>query len=189
MSENPMQSAVREFHEKFGLTIGDTPAVRDAELRANLIIEEAIEAAAALMCIAYAADRQTAYWKLRAAVVNAVGHACEKLPNDSDALLVEAIDGLCDSNYVNFGTAVVLGVDLQPFYDEVHRSNMAKEGGPMRADGKVLKPEGWQPPRIAEILHAQIINREASREISRADCNSQLLPLLRIARQIDPRHR
>jgi len=29
-----------------------------------------------------------------------------------------------------------------------HASNMAKEGGKTRADGKVLKPEGWRPPDI-----------------------------------------
>jgi len=33
-----------------------------------------------------------------------------------------------------------------------HASNMAKEGGKTRADGKVPKPEGWRPPDIrAEI--------------------------------------
>lgn len=45
-----------------------------------------------------------------------------------------------------------LGIDLYPFYEEVHRTNMAKLGGPKRADGKQLKPDGWQPPRIAEML-------------------------------------
>lgn len=45
-----------------------------------------------------------------------------------------------------------LGLDLFPFYEEVHKTNMAKLGGPKREDGKQLKPPGWQPPRIAEIL-------------------------------------
>jgi hypothetical protein len=47
-------------------------------------------------------------------------------------------------------------VDLEPFFAEVHRTNMAKVGGPVRPDGKKLKPEGWQPPDIAGILRAQI---------------------------------
>jgi hypothetical protein len=29
---------------------------------------------------------------------------------------------------------------------------MAKQGGAMRADGKLLKPEGWLPPDLAPIL-------------------------------------
>lgn len=66
--------------------------------------------------------------------------------------LVEAIDGLCDLLYVIYGAAAEFGVDLEPFFDEVHRSNMAKVGGPVRADGKRLKPEGWEPPRIAWML-------------------------------------
>ena len=66
--------------------------------------------------------------------------------------LVGAIDGLCDLIYVALGTAIEFGIDLEPFFDEVHRSNMAKEAGPMRADGKILKPAGWAPPDIAGIL-------------------------------------
>ena len=66
--------------------------------------------------------------------------------------LVEAIDGLCDILAVVYGTAAEFGIDLAPFWDEVHRTNMAKAGGPVRADGKRLKPEGWQPPDIAGVL-------------------------------------
>jgi len=67
--------------------------------------------------------------------------------------LVEAIDGMCDLLYVVHGTALEFGIDLDPFFAEVHRSNMKKEGGPSRADGKILKPEGWKPPRISDILN------------------------------------
>lgn len=66
--------------------------------------------------------------------------------------IVEAIDGMCDLLCVTYGTAEELGVDLAPFWAEVHRSNMAKAGGPVRGDGKRLKPEGWQPPDIAGVL-------------------------------------
>ncbi len=69
--------------------------------------------------------------------------------------MVEIVDALCDLLYVTYGAAVTLGVDLEPHFAEVHRSNMAKRGGPKRADGKQLKPEGWQPPRLAEILARQ----------------------------------
>lgn len=41
-----------------------------------------------------------------------------------------------------------VGVDLKPFFMEVHRTNMNKLQGPKREDGKQLKPEGWKPPRI-----------------------------------------
>lgn len=66
--------------------------------------------------------------------------------------LVQTIDGLCDLLCVVHGAALEFGVDLDPFWAEVHKTNMAKAGGPVREDGKVLKPEGWTPPRIAELL-------------------------------------
>lgn len=51
--------------------------------------------------------------------------------------------------------AIDLGIDIKPLFEEVHRTNMLKVGGPTRADGKILKPEGWQPPRIRELLIEQ----------------------------------
>ena len=66
--------------------------------------------------------------------------------------IVEVIDALCDLKYVSDGSAVTWGICLEPFFNEVHRSNMEKLNGPRRPDGKILKPKGWSPPRIADIL-------------------------------------
>lgn len=76
--------------------------------------------------------------------------------------LVEAIDGLCDVLYVVIGTAVAFGVDIEPFFDEVHRTNMLKTTGPVRADGKRMKPEGWKPPDIIGLLqnHRMVVCKE-----------------------------
>lgn len=69
--------------------------------------------------------------------------------------LVEAADALCDIIYVVMGAAVTWGIDLGPLMEEVHQSNMAKEGGGFKNNGKVKKPVGWQPPRIKELLEEQ----------------------------------
>lgn len=61
-------------------------------------------------------------------------------------------DALADLIYVAIGTAITYGIDLRPVWEEVHRTNMAKTGGGRRRDGKVLKPEGWQPPDISAAL-------------------------------------
>jgi predicted HAD superfamily Cof-like phosphohydrolase len=53
---------------------------------------------------------------------------------------------LADVVYVAYGTAHALGIDLEAALAEVHRANMSKADGPRRADGKVLKPEGFIPP-------------------------------------------
>lgn len=62
---------------------------------------------------------------------------------------------LADLLYVVYGTAVSCGIDLEPVFREVHRSNMTKVGGHKRADGKWVKPPGYSPARIEPILAAQ----------------------------------
>ena len=64
----------------------------------------------------------------------------------------EVIDAICDIDVVIHNASNAMGIDTEPFFQEVHRSNMAKAGGPTRPDGKKLKPEGWEPPRIKEML-------------------------------------
>lgn len=131
---HPVQRDVAAFHEALELTIGETPAIRDADLRASLILEEAAETAESL-----------------------TGRKVECSLGVSDSArrersLAGAIDGLCDLLAVVYGAAVTFGIDLAPFWEEVHRTNMAKVGGPKRADGKQLKPEGWTPPDIEGLL-------------------------------------
>ena len=66
--------------------------------------------------------------------------------------LPEIVDALCDLLYVTYGSGVALGIDLEPFFAEVHRANMTKAGGYRRADGKWMKPAGWLPPDIDGLL-------------------------------------
>ena len=72
---------------------------------------------------------------------------------------VELIDAICDILYVTYGAATELGISpqqLDAFFDEVHRTNMAKAGtdGKIveRMDGKVMKPLGWKPPDIKTLF-------------------------------------
>ena len=48
-----------------------------------------------------------------------------------------------------------LDIDVRPVFEAVHAANMAKVGGGVREDGKVLKPPGWQPPDVEAIIEAQ----------------------------------
>ena len=64
-------------------------------------------------------------------------------------------DGIVDLAYVILGTAVSYGIDIRPIWDAVHEANMAKVSGGKRADGKILKPAGWHPPPVAELLAKQ----------------------------------
>jgi predicted HAD superfamily Cof-like phosphohydrolase len=124
------QGLVEQFHRAVGLTVGVEPALRDRELRASLIREEAAEAVEAI----------------------------EK------GDFIGAIDGLCDLLYVVYGAAVTFGIDVEPFFAEVHRANMTKIGGPVRSDGKRLKPAGWLGPELEPIL-VQQIHRSSQRRL------------------------
>ena len=65
---------------------------------------------------------------------------------------------LADLLYVVYGTAVSYGIDMEPVFREVHRSNMSKVGGFKREDGKWVKPATYSPAAIEPILaeqHAQ----------------------------------
>lgn len=62
---------------------------------------------------------------------------------------------LADLLYVVYGTAVSCGIDLEPVFREVHRSNLSKEGGSRREDGKWIKPPTYSPACIQPILALQ----------------------------------
>jgi predicted HAD superfamily Cof-like phosphohydrolase len=70
--------------------------------------------------------------------------------------LTEIADAIADIVYILVGTAHLKGIPFDRVLAEVHRSNMTKLGpdgkAHRRADGKILKPPTFEPPRIREIL-------------------------------------
>jgi len=67
---------------------------------------------------------------------------------------VEMVDALADILVVTYGAAIEMGVDLEPVFAEVHRSNMSKDGG-KDAGGKILKGPGFRPPDVLGALARQ----------------------------------
>ncbi|MEX5217984.1 MAG: MazG nucleotide pyrophosphohydrolase domain-containing protein [Nitrospiraceae bacterium] len=63
---------------------------------------------------------------------------------------------LADLLYVVYGTAVSYGIDMDPVFREVHRSNLSKVGGYKRGDGKWVKPPTYSPAQIGPILTSQL---------------------------------
>lgn len=68
-------------------------------------------------------------------------------------------DALLDLVYVAMGTAHLRGYPWKSGWDEVQRANMTKErAAPDGSNSKrgsswdVVKPDGWTPPRIDEVL-------------------------------------
>lgn len=84
--------------------------------------------------------------------------------NPSLENLVEVADGIGDTIYVLCQLARAMGVPLNQIFNAIHSANMQKVDPATRKvtkreDGKVLKPEGWEPPDIFGILEVYA-NRE-----------------------------
>jgi predicted HAD superfamily Cof-like phosphohydrolase len=140
-----LRAQVTEFHQAFGVPAPNkpqAPGLDRVQLRLRLIGEEFCELVNALGC-----DPQTLK-ELETAVDWSIRHL-------GSVDLVDAADALADLDYVIEGTRLEFGIDGEPIADEVHRSNMAKLGQKPRPDGKITKPEGWQPPDVAGCLKAQ----------------------------------
>lgn len=69
--------------------------------------------------------------------------------------VVALAQALADVLYTAYGTAISCGIDMEPVFHEVHRSNMSKVGVHQRADGTWMKPTGYTPPTLQPILAAQ----------------------------------
>lgn len=74
----------------------------------------------------------------------------------STVTLTSVLDGLVDSVYVLYQLSNTLKLPFDAAFREIHNSNMAKRGldgkVTFRNDGKVLKPEGWTPPKLHALL-------------------------------------
>ena len=135
-----IQAMVAEFHEAMGhpnkLAGGGVPNAEHErkELRLDLIQEEFEELTDAAG--SYYPDKKE------------LSDTGEYDPADT----VEYADALGDMSYVIFGAALEAGIDLNAVITEIHRSNRTKVGGPVRADGKKLKPDTFEEPQIAKVL-------------------------------------
>jgi predicted HAD superfamily Cof-like phosphohydrolase len=72
--------------------------------------------------------------------------------------LVGVADALADLLYTIYGAGVSYGIDLEPVFREIHRSNMSKSSSVLlhRPDGKLPKGANYSPPRVKETVAAQM---------------------------------
>jgi predicted HAD superfamily Cof-like phosphohydrolase len=99
------------------------PSQENANLYRNLIVEE--------------------FWEFQQAI------------KDNDE--VEQLDACMDMIWVILGYCHMKGYKVEAAWNEVARSNLSKidkQTGKVikREDGKVLKPENWQPPNLKSFI-------------------------------------
>jgi predicted HAD superfamily Cof-like phosphohydrolase len=131
--ETPPGKRVEEFHNTFGVKHETSEELWN--LRLDLTLEEMMEVAKA------------------AGFEHDDDHGLAlKGKFDPETLLKE----LCDLVYVAIGWCVFMGWDFDEAFKRVHASNMSKmpKDGKvlMREDGKILKPDTYAPPDLADLV-------------------------------------
>ena len=118
------------------------PDSKTRELRARLILEEAMETIDALGCTVMYETYQTLDFDWMTV----------EATHEPD--LVEIADGCADISVVTIGTLVACGIPDLPLFEMVDTNNLAKfgPGGYLREDGKWIKPPDHQPPNIKDLL-------------------------------------
>jgi predicted HAD superfamily Cof-like phosphohydrolase len=152
----------REFMRACGQTVG-VINVEQANLYVKLVVEEAVEE----LLLKAVPDAMRAIHR---------GDALRAIQGEGDAVdeITAVADGIADSIVVLIGLAESFGLDMEPIWLEVQRSNHDKIGPDgkvvRRADGKILKPEGWRAPELHAIVAKQI---EARKTIGGSDAENR----------------
>ena len=150
--ERDVDAHVRQLFRGYKQDVPETPCVSDDEtmrLRLSLIVEEFEELLAS--CLGKPSPRDHDAWTQwnYGAGREYAQHGPLRVN------LPELVDACIDLIVVTIGMLVACGVRFWPMWWAVHRSNVAKFGGPRREDGKQMKPANWQPPRIDVKLREQ----------------------------------
>lgn len=128
-----IQTAVTQFHEKYGHPIRSTPTghipLEEAELSMKLIDEEVDEYTAALFSVQ--------------------GDEIAHTPN-----IVEIADALGDIVWTAYSAAIRHGIDLDLVLAEIARSNDTKTPA-AGAGAKIQKGPDYSAPDIARVLRTQ----------------------------------
>jgi predicted HAD superfamily Cof-like phosphohydrolase len=189
------QQDVKTFMQTFGQATPTSPTVPDEKtrvLRVKLLLEEVLELAEAsgvMVCLKLTDEQKEEIKKCKKEpytdfaphiLTQNLDFCFIKRKDGKSVDLVGVADALADIDYVNQGAAVAYGLDLEPFQDEVHSSNMTKlwkleevSGTPAlniirvpdkgdgrvcivrNADGKVLKSPSYRPANLAGVLAKQ----------------------------------
>ena len=161
---NKLQNHVEEFHEKFGHPHEESPKVLDLERATNRTVWTVEEFVAEFLWASsknkpeYMRAYQNVLVGLETAFLELINKD-EFIEDDKERIVAQA-DALTDGIYFAMGSAVEMGVDIEPIFDVVQGANMSKlftneETGEKyakyREDGKILKsPDFYQPEELIE---------------------------------------
>lgn len=124
----PIQQSVIDFHAKYGHPVRHTP--------------QPITQTEALQAYSFIESELHELWDDGL-------YPAERLHQPYQPDVIEIADALGDIVFTAYGMAVRHGIDLDRVLAAICESNMTKTANGM---GKVLKGEGYVPPKITEAL-------------------------------------
>jgi predicted HAD superfamily Cof-like phosphohydrolase len=134
------------FHRKFCIPVAEAPAFPPNDIlrmRLNFLLEELVET-----------GRAAGFTLMEGFAGGPPKFFQTEVPSD----LPGFFDGLIDLVYVAMGTADMAGLPWQAGWDAVQAANMKKQRAVSASVSKrghqvdVVKPEGWTPPDIEEVV-------------------------------------
>lgn len=144
-----LQKSVSKWMKAVDQPVPDYPTIPDnltRILRISLLLEEVLE-------LAEASGIEVSF-KSTGEVVS-LEDLNYNISGEVD--LVEVADALSDIDYVSAGAACSYGLDIEPFHNEVCRSNDSKLiDGHKREDGKWIKGPKYSPAKLGPILEKQM---------------------------------
>ncbi len=150
------QDNIEDFMDKAGQDLPENTEVPDREtreLRARLILEEAIETIGALGFDLHYESHGNIYKDhfvapLCLTIIHKGG-----LP-DEEISLEEIADGCADLSVVTIGTLSACGIADESLLDLIDENNLSKFDGKetIREDGKLIKSPNWKAPDIEGLL-------------------------------------
>lgn len=155
------QKQVQDFMKKADQECPPKPTIPDLatrKLRARLMLEEVLETINdGLGLDVMVKVDLTEYSEIDIKTTTVVELDNIKFVRRGKPNLVELADGLADLAYVSYyGTANACGIDMEPIFQEVQKSNISKFiDGYKDENGKFRKGPSFVPPDIKSIIHKQ----------------------------------
>jgi len=165
------ENLVYEFHKAFGINTDYEWSSKTLALRLRLMLEEFAEFEEAVLHLiseksGVDCDMIGDYLRYRESELMTEEDVYAGTELSEHALKVEVVDAMGDMEYINYGTADILGIPLDQAVDIIHDSNMSKLGDdgkpiingqngnydPTRPIGKILKGPNYHKPYLDELV-------------------------------------
>jgi predicted HAD superfamily Cof-like phosphohydrolase len=157
---------VKEFHTAFFHPVADKIQPLALERGINRAVWTGEEALVEFIHQSSDNEEQflAAYDKMIAGLEKAKAKSLGMEYNETDLQkVIGQSDAIVDAFYFLAGTCVEIGIQPQALFNIVQAANMAKlgpDGKPIlrESDGKIMKPEGWEPPeaKLEEEIKRQL---------------------------------